>query len=166
MEKEGLLETCIQQLNENIGSADGGSSVPDIVLTKKGGGSRSSAKTLDSSLLGIQKSIEMAARTASESAAASAATMAKQFDKKLQFEKEQVQYQRVESLKRKIDSLQKEQLEAETKAAEIRYGERPNEQLANFYMSKATKFQGRSEEYREEIRQLEKISGGPATQSA
>ena len=52
---------------------------------------------------------------------------------------------------RKIDSLEKDQMEAETKAAEIQYGERPNVQLATFFMSKATKFEQRSDECREEL---------------
>ena len=108
----------------------------------------------------------MAAETAAASAAASLSTMAKQFERKLQFERVQLQFQRVETLKKKIDSLEKDQMDAETKAAEIRYGERPNVQLANFYMSKATKFQERSDECREELRQLEGSSGRDRTQSA
>ena len=57
-------------------------------------------------------------------------------------------------MRRKIDSLEKDQMEAETKAAEIRYDERPNENLANFYMLKATKFKEIRDECREELKKI------------
>ena len=191
MEKEGLLPTCIQQLNEKVSSADGGSSVPAIVLTKKGGGLRSSMRSQDLSVVGLQQSIE----TAAERTAASLLSMAKQFEQDCEFQRVELlkrqiemeknrefqrveslrrkigiekdrEFQRVELLRRKIDSLEKDQIEAETKAAEIRYGKRPNDNLANFYMSKATKLKERSDECREELKQLEGKSGAERTQSA